>query len=212
MHPKILSCATNIFIGCTGVPAIQHVRIERISTYKYFWQTLTGCVDSYLWTNLFLFTMIGVLIGVLCHAWKRCLPPPQLPCWLMNGPGTVTRVYVTVINFYCEIELIKNTCSFKAELNFIWEMCTFVRSIVIRHRNPCAYLPYKKSYNLQTIKHLSNLNLKNYSAVCSIVVVFFPFRDLFKFILSDLNYSDKKAEVMLGAGESDLAAGDGTVH
>lgn len=91
-------------------------------------------------------------------------------------------------------------------------MCTFVRSTVIRHRNPCAYLPYKKSYNLQTIKHLSNLNLKNYSAVCSIVVVFFPFRDLFKFILSDLNYSDKKAEVMLGAGESDLAAGDGTVH
>lgn len=45
-----------------------------------------------------------------------------------------------------------------------------------------------------------------------VVVVLFPFRDPFKFILSDLNYSDKKAEVMLGAGESDLEAGDVTVH
>ena len=32
MHSKILSCATNIFIGCTGV----HAGIERIGIYKYF--------------------------------------------------------------------------------------------------------------------------------------------------------------------------------
>lgn len=55
-----------------------------------------------------------------------------------------------------------------------------------------------------------NLNYNNCASVCCYCSNVIPPQGYFKFILSHMNYSDKNVEVMLGTGESDLKAGDGT--